>query len=128
MAATRAAMRALDAGQVLGVFPEGRIETTREMLPFQTGVPLLAARAGVPIYPAYLDGDQRGREMLAAFVTPCRARILFGDPIVLDRSSSSKQALEASTADIQKTVEGLRQGAGLITAIASISDAFETSG
>ncbi len=29
MAATRAAMRVLAAGYVLGVFPEGRIETSR---------------------------------------------------------------------------------------------------
>src|SRR5207249_2405149 len=38
LTATRAALRALEAGQILGVFPEGRIESTRELLPFQTGV------------------------------------------------------------------------------------------
>src|SRR5436190_238239 len=36
LAATRAAMRALEENAVLGIFPEGRIETDRELLPFQT--------------------------------------------------------------------------------------------
>ncbi|HZK82792.1 MAG TPA: lysophospholipid acyltransferase family protein, partial [Humisphaera sp.] len=63
MGATRSALRALERGQVLGVFPEGKIETTRELLPFQTGIALLAIKANVPVYPAYLDGTQRGKEM-----------------------------------------------------------------
>src|SRR4051812_27325168 len=60
MAAMREAMRTLHNGQVLGVFPEGRIETSREMLPFQTGVAMMAIKTGVPVFPAYLDGTQRG--------------------------------------------------------------------
>src|SRR5690348_15956532 len=36
--ATRAAMRALTDGKILGLFPEGKIETTDEILPFLPGV------------------------------------------------------------------------------------------
>jgi 1-acyl-sn-glycerol-3-phosphate acyltransferase len=63
-AATRAAIRALKDGQVLGIFPEGRIENARELLSFQTGVALMAIRTDVPVYPAYLDGEQRNKDML----------------------------------------------------------------
>jgi 1-acyl-sn-glycerol-3-phosphate acyltransferase len=108
MTATRAALRALNDAKVLGIFPEGRIETSRELLPFQTGVAMMAAKTGVPIHPAYLDGTQRGREMLQAFVTPCRATLRFGAPLTLDRSSSAKNALDQTTAMVQDAVERLR--------------------
>ena len=68
LASTRAAMRALDSGSLLGVFPEGRIETERQLLPFQSGIGLLALKTGAPVYPVFLDGTQRRREMLEAFV------------------------------------------------------------
>jgi 1-acyl-sn-glycerol-3-phosphate acyltransferase len=109
MSATRAAMRALEAGQVLGVFPEGRIEESRGLLPFQTGVALLASRGGVPVYPAALEGTNRGRDMIDAFIKPCTALLKFGERIQFDRSSKRKQALEEATELLQARVEALRQ-------------------
>ena len=65
MAATRAALRALGKGHVLGIFPEGKIAPNRELLPFQSGVAMLAIKTKVPVYPAFLDGTQRGQEHAA---------------------------------------------------------------
>ena len=93
LASTRMALRALERGEVLGIFPEGKIAPTRELLPFQTGVALLAIKTGVPVYPVYVDGDQRGKEMLEAFAWPKRASIAFGPPIEFDRSSTTRAAL-----------------------------------
>src|SRR5262245_5989230 len=76
MSATRQALRALADGHVLGLFPEGQIETTRELLPFQTGVAVLAARTGTPIYPAAIEGTQRGREMLDAYLHRQKSRLI----------------------------------------------------
>jgi len=106
--ATRAAMRALKNGQLVGLFPEGRIENSREFFPFQTGVALMAMKTGVPVYPAFLDGTQRNTSMLAALLRPQRARIIFGDEVKFDRDDHSREALEAATAAIQGAVEGLR--------------------
>jgi 1-acyl-sn-glycerol-3-phosphate acyltransferase len=106
---TRAALRALDQGKVLGIFPEGRIETSRDLLPFQTGVAMLAAKTGVPIFPAYLDGTHRGHDMIGSVIRPCRATIRFGPPILLDRSAAVKDALEPATASIQAAVDQLRR-------------------
>lgn len=108
MAATRAAMRALEQGAILGVFPEGRIETTRELLPFQTGVALMALKTGVPIYPAYLDGSQRGKEMLDAFLTPNRAVLRFGQPVELGGLSTSREGLDAATQRIRQAIMSLQ--------------------
>jgi 1-acyl-sn-glycerol-3-phosphate acyltransferase len=109
MSAMRAAMRALENGQLVGIFPEGRIETSREMLPFQTGVALMAMKTGVPVYPAYLDGTQRNKEMLAAFMRPQRARVIFGDEVKFDRADQTRDGLTAATIMIQSAVETLRR-------------------
>src|SRR5207248_1167073 len=106
MAATRAALRTLKDGGVLGVFPEGRIEVSRELLPFQVGVGLLAIKSGVPVVPAYLEGTQRGKEMLEAIFTPNVTELRFGSPLHFDRHGADP---EQATAQIQSAVETLRR-------------------
>ena len=108
MTATRAALRALENGRVLGVFPEGRIEKTRELLPFQTGVALMAIKTGVPVYPAYLDGTQRNKPMLRAFVQRNRATLTFGPQVQFDRTSTSKEGLQAATERLTEAVANLK--------------------
>lgn len=107
LAATRAGLRALHSGRILGIFPEGKISTTRDFLPFQTGVALLAIKAKVPVYPVYLDGTQRGKEMVPAFLRPNRATVSFGPPVQFDRSSTSREALETATERIRDAIKHL---------------------
>jgi 1-acyl-sn-glycerol-3-phosphate acyltransferase len=109
LAATRAALAALEAGSVLGVFPEGKIETDCDILPFQSGIILLAAKSGAPIHPACLEGTQRGKEMLAAYFSRSRAKLAFGPPLLLDRSAAGRTLLEASNEQVRNSVINLRQ-------------------
>ena len=106
MAATRAALRALKDGKILGLFPEGKIAPTRDLLEFQTGVALLAMKSRAPVYPAFLDGSQRGKSMLEAFVTPSRVTLTFGPPIDLPEAEG-KEGLEDATRRIQQAVAAL---------------------
>ena len=108
MASVRAGLRALREGRILGIFPEGRIETSDELLPFQTGVALMAIRTGVPVYPAFLDGTQRGKTMVKAFLRRNRVTVAFGPAIEFDRSDTSREGLEAATERIKAAVERLR--------------------
>jgi len=103
----RAAIRALQAGKILGVFPEGRIATTAQLLPFQTGVALMAIKTQTPVYPVYLTGTQRNKEMLAAIFHRNEATISFGPPVEFDRSSTTKENLESATSAIRSAVEHL---------------------
>jgi 1-acyl-sn-glycerol-3-phosphate acyltransferase len=105
-AATRKALRALEEGRVLGVFPEGRIETSRQLLPFQTGVALMAMKTRVAVHPAYLDGTQRRHSMVRALLHPQVARIAFGQPISLHREFSAKD-LSGATFALQLAVQQL---------------------
>jgi len=108
LSSTRAAMRSLANGSILGIFPEGKIETNNEPLPFQEGVALMAIKMRVPVFPAYLTGSQRGREMVEAVLRPCSASIAFGPEVEIDRSSTDKGTLEAGTEKIRNAVRDLR--------------------
>lgn len=108
-AALRAALRALHAGRVLGVFPEGRIETSDALFPFQTGVALMAIKTGVPVYPAYLQGNLRGRRISQAVLLPSRCRIGFGKKVTFDRSSTDRETLEAATRSMECAVAQIRE-------------------
>jgi 1-acyl-sn-glycerol-3-phosphate acyltransferase len=110
-ASVRAALRQLKNGRILGVFPEGRIETSRELLPFQTGAAMLAIRTRAPVYPVFIDGSQRGRSMLGGLLLPHITTLVFGPEIDFDRSDASREKLDAATHKIEAAVEALRQRA-----------------
>jgi 1-acyl-sn-glycerol-3-phosphate acyltransferase len=52
----RGALRALDDGRVVGIFPEGPFSVRGRLEPGRPGVGLLALRAGVPVVPAGIGG------------------------------------------------------------------------
>jgi 1-acyl-sn-glycerol-3-phosphate acyltransferase len=105
LSATRAAMRTLKAGYVLGVFPEGKIGIGRELLPFQSGIGLIALKTRAPVYPAFLDGSQREKGMLEAFFRPGWARITYGEPVELGDLEDSKTGVLEATRRIREAVE-----------------------
>jgi 1-acyl-sn-glycerol-3-phosphate acyltransferase len=53
------ARRYLDAGELVGIFPEGTISRSFELQPLKTGAARIAADAGVPLIPIVLWGTQR---------------------------------------------------------------------
>lgn len=53
------ALRALQAGEIIGIFPEGTISTSFEIKGLKTGAIRMAADAGVPIIPTIVWGGQR---------------------------------------------------------------------
>jgi 1-acyl-sn-glycerol-3-phosphate acyltransferase len=84
-AATRSALRALQQGRVLPLFPEGRILLTsgHEIGEGQPGVGFLALKARVPVIPAYIRGTPKSNQFLKSFLTPSDARVYYGQPIDL---------------------------------------------
>lgn len=76
--AVRLALEALDRGEVVGVFPEGRITRDGAMLPFQRGVVELAARARCPIVPATIRGAYEAFPRHARVPRPRRVVVAFG--------------------------------------------------
>ncbi len=98
----------MEQGYVLGVFPEGKIESSRDLLPFQNGIGLLALKTRAPVFPAFIDGTQRKREMVEAFLRPSVGTVAFGGELNLKDLEDSRSGIEEATRRIQEAIQGLR--------------------
>jgi 1-acyl-sn-glycerol-3-phosphate acyltransferase len=98
-----AALRALRAGEIVGIFPEGTISVSFEIKELKSGAVRLAMAAGVPVIPTIVWGSQRiwtkkvkrnlRREKLPVTVA-------FGEPLYFDKQSN----VEASESLLRETM------------------------
>jgi 1-acyl-sn-glycerol-3-phosphate acyltransferase len=104
LAAIRAALRALENGRVLPIFPEGHIvpASGRRLDPMKPGSAYIAIRAGVPVVPAYIMGTPLTNEIIDSLLTPSRARVIFGRPIDLSDIPHSKAGDKAIQAVVSE--------------------------
>jgi hypothetical protein len=72
---------------------------------------MMAHRAKVDVYPAFLNGTQRGKSMTNVLVQPQSVSLTFGARVSVridSRIDGRKPNLDAATAQIQRAVEALR--------------------
>jgi 1-acyl-sn-glycerol-3-phosphate acyltransferase len=104
-AAARQAIERLKAGQVVGIFPEGRINrAVDDLLQFNAGLAMIARRGGATIVPVYISGSPRGGHPLGAYLRPSRSRVRFGEPIDLSEIAETD---EAAAAYVRDQIRGL---------------------
>jgi 1-acyl-sn-glycerol-3-phosphate acyltransferase len=114
VSATRGALRALDQGRVVPIFPEGRIYPTsgRELGEGKPGVAYIALRAGVPVIPAYIWGTPETNKVVRSYFTPSHAGVVFGPPIDLSDLRKSGKAerdqLDEATERLMGAIRVLR--------------------
>ena len=85
--AIKRVLRALDAGRVVGIFPEGPFSREGRLVPGQPGAALIALRAGVPIVPAAIEGTYEALRARRFYVPRRRPlSVRFGAPLIFDRS------------------------------------------
>jgi 1-acyl-sn-glycerol-3-phosphate acyltransferase len=115
LAATRAALRALEEGRVVPIFPEGRIRATsgREFGAPKPGAAFIALRARVPVVPAYIQGTPTTGDVFKDLYTASHARVVFGPPIDLTDFESSngqptRQALDIVSERFMNAIKALR--------------------
>ena len=90
-----AALRALRAGEIIGIFPEATISTSFEIKGLKSGAVRLAIGAGVPIIPTIVWGSQR---IITKGLKPNFKRnhfpitVCFGEPIYYERGADVEQA------------------------------------
>ncbi len=104
IAAMRAALRALEEGRVLPIFPEGHVvpSSGRMLDEMKPGTAYLAIRAQVPVVPAYICGTPETDEIFESLITPSRAKIVFGDPIDLsdvDPRKANDRSVQAEVSE-----------------------------
>ena len=102
--------KALEAGDLVGIFPEGRITDTGELYPFRKGITRIVERTPVPVVPMALKGlwgSFFSRKDGAAMTLPFR-RGLFSK---VSLSVTAPVAPASATPEaLQEIVAGLRGG------------------
>jgi len=110
ISSVRAALRALQEGKTIGMFPEGRISTTGEMLDARVGVAALVLMSGATVVPAYIAGTLRHESIGSDFKRRARISIRYGRPMAFKQDvprARDKQALESITAQIMSAIGAL---------------------
>ena len=98
-----AALRALRAGEIVGIFPEGTISVSFEIKELKSGAVRLAMAAGVPVIPTIVWGSQRiwtkkVKRNLSREKFP--VTVAFGEPLYFDKQSN----VEASESVLRETM------------------------
>ena len=108
VAAMRAALRVLEEGRVVPIFPEGRIlpKSGRELGEAKPGVAFIALRAGVPVIPAYICGTPTTNKVVRSFLTPSHARVYFGPAIDLSDLIADGKVERDSFSEVTRRLMG----------------------
>jgi 1-acyl-sn-glycerol-3-phosphate acyltransferase len=106
-AATKMAIRYAQSGQLVGLFPEGRInETDQLLLPGRPGAALIALKARVPVVPCYVHGSPYDGTEWGCLFMPAKVRLVIGRPIDLAEyyGRSDRDVLEDLTKRFLKEI------------------------
>jgi 1-acyl-sn-glycerol-3-phosphate acyltransferase len=89
-AAMKMAIRLASQGRYIGMFPEGRINRTAKPLQsIRPGAALVAAKAGVPLLPCWIEGAPSGWAVWSGLFMPAHVRIRVGQPIPIDAAAET---------------------------------------
>ncbi|MET0725988.1 MAG: lysophospholipid acyltransferase family protein [Leifsonia sp.] len=108
------AVRALRAGELLGVFPEAGVSSSFLVREFKTGAVRLAAEAGVPVIPVAVWGGHRLMtkrhhvRFFERFGVP--VSFSFGAPITVAPDADAHVATEQLRGTMQAMVDDLQAG------------------
>ncbi len=101
--------RALEDGELVCIFPEGRITDTGELYPFKDGAVRIAERNGVPVVPMALRGlwgswtSRASGRAFGALPRPLRRglssrlELVVGPPVAADAATTSRLQADVAT-------------------------------
>jgi 1-acyl-sn-glycerol-3-phosphate acyltransferase len=101
----RRAMRLLRAGELIGVFPEGRVANEASPLPLRPGAALLAVRGRAPVIPVAIHGAARAWPHGRRWPGPARVAVRIGPPLHPE-AAGDRSAIERL---LQRIGEALRK-------------------
>lgn len=81
---TKAAIRRVAAGGMVGMLPEGRINKTDQFMgPVRPGAVIVALKARAPVVPCYIENAPFRGAVWSPFLMRAKTRVYYGDPIDL---------------------------------------------
>ncbi|HHN64612.1 MAG TPA: 1-acyl-sn-glycerol-3-phosphate acyltransferase [Nitrospirae bacterium] len=102
------AVKILKEGRVLVLFPEGGRSRSGEIGGGKRGVAMIAAMSKAPVVPAYIEGTDRALPRGAKFIRPVRVRIVFGKPIEIQSTESSRDYQKRLAEEIMEHIRKLK--------------------
>jgi long-chain acyl-CoA synthetase len=93
-----------DRGWNTLVFPEGKTTETGDMMPFQSGIGLLAKQLHIPVVPMYLSGLYDLKKAERIFARPGHVQVTIGAPVRL----ASNQDANEITQELERRVRELQ--------------------
>lgn len=116
-AAMRTALRALEEGGALLVFPEGTRGPEGVLRPARAGAGMLAVVSGAPVVPVYVSGSGRAWPKGARLPRPAKVTVTFGQPLRFEAKRGGDRREQYETAS-----------RAMMAAIARLKDAPEARG
>ncbi|PYO02147.1 MAG: 1-acyl-sn-glycerol-3-phosphate acyltransferase [Candidatus Rokuibacteriota bacterium] len=109
--ALRAALRVLERGGALLVFPEGTRGPEGELRQGKAGAGMLAVLSGASVVPVYINGSGRAWPRGQRLPRPSRVTVWFGEPISFAGQSggSRKAAYEAASQHMMAAIGQLKE-------------------
>lgn len=105
--AIRQAMKVLDAGLALGMFPEGRRSPNSQLILAEPGTALIALRSRAPILPVGISGTEKVQG-LSIFRHRPRIRVNIGQPFTLPfEGRPTREKLSQATELIMRRIAEL---------------------
>jgi len=102
--AIKRALRVLEDGGVVGIFPEGPFSREGRLVPGQPGAAMIALRSGVPVVPAAISGTYEalaGRRFYIPRSHPLAVR--FGEPLHVHQARR-RRANQANREEITRRI------------------------
>jgi len=94
------ALKILQAGGVLGIFPEGGVDRQKNNLPIKAGAAFLATRVGVPIVPIKIKGAGKALPRGAKFIRSLnKIEVEIKKPIFCSRQTSKNKEIVKSVVE-----------------------------
>jgi len=112
-AALRTAMRVLEEGGALLIFPEGTRGEEGIIRSAKAGAGMLAVLSGAPVVPVYVQGTGRAWPRGRRLPRPAKVSVTFGKPIKFetDRGAARKGRYEVASREMMEAVARLRDAA-----------------
>ena len=111
--ALREALRILESGHALLVFPEGTRGPEGVLREGKAGAGMLALLSGAPVVPAYVEGTGRALPRGRVLPRPVKVRVSFGAPLAFGKVEGAhrkERYLEASR-EMMAAIARLKQAA-----------------
>ncbi|GAG33223.1 unnamed protein product, partial [marine sediment metagenome] len=107
--ALRWAIRRLNAGKALVIFPEGRRTSDGELEEPMRGIGLLTTKTAVPIIPAFIEGSSRALPVHAKFIRLKKIKVYFGRAIWPQKLGTPLNKREFYRVIAEGTMEEIRR-------------------